>query len=80
MRKLEKIMIVSTSTKFVIGASGSDRWEPTTAKTLTAAKRAASRMFQQSAGGKIQVGQVHGSGDCERVEEVAVKHGYSAWQ
>jgi len=71
---------MSTSAKFVIGASGTDRWEPTAAKTLTAAKRAASRMFQQSVGGKIQVGQVHGSGDCERVDYVAVKRGYSAWQ
>lgn len=73
-------MIKFTTGQFVIGASGSDNWEPTTAKTLTAAKVAASKMFQQAVGGKIQVGQVRGSGDSMRIEEVAVKYGYDAWQ
>jgi hypothetical protein len=69
-----------TTGQFVIGASGSYNWEPTTAKTLTAAKAAASKMFQQAVGGEIQVGKVHGSGDSMRVEYVAVKHGYNKWQ
>ena len=66
--------------QFVVGSSSADYWESTRAKTLTGAKRVASKMFQPSVGGKIEVGLVRGSGDLMRTEAVAIKYGYGAWQ
>lgn len=66
---------------YYIGSSGDDLWHESTAKTLTAAKSAASRMYQQSVGGKIMVGEKFAAGtEAERIERVAVKHGYDNWQ
>lgn len=67
--------------KYYIGASGDDMWHETGAKTLAAAKAAASRMYQQSVGGKIMVGEKFGEGtEGERIERVAIKYGYDKWQ
>lgn len=66
---------------YYIGASGGDMWHKTNAKTLIAAKAAASRMYQQAVGGKIIVGKKFGEGtEGERIERVAVKYGYDKWQ
>ena len=69
-----------TPGQYVICSSGDAYWRPTAAKTLTAAKTAASRAYQQAAGGSIEVAVVDGTGDQQRFERVAVKRGYSAWQ
>lgn len=66
---------------YYIGSSGDDLWQKTSAKTLTAAKAAASRMYQQAVGGKIMVGEKYDAGtDSERIERVAIKYGYDKWQ
>lgn len=67
-----------TSTTYFITSNGDSHWRPTTAKTLTAAKSAASRMYQQSVGGKIRVGVC--DDECLVFVTVAVKRGYGKWQ
>ena len=61
--------------KYVI-AGGSDNWISTNAKTLKGAKMLASKIYQPSANGMLQVAVCEG----ERYEQVAVKHGYGKWQ
>lgn len=64
---------------FVCG--GADTyWIATNAKTLRGAKMVASKIYQVAAGGKIEVGKKFGEGETERIEKVAVKHGYDKWQ
>jgi hypothetical protein len=60
---------------------GSDQyWTATNANTINGAKAIASKTYQQSVGGKIEVGEKVGEGDAERIEKVAVKYGYDKWQ
>ena len=56
--------------------SNGDYWNHTTAKTLLGAKRIASKEYQISVGGKIEVSIYDG----ERYEKLAVKYGYDKWQ
>lgn len=66
--------------KYHISGGSDQYWTVVNARTLTAAKCAASKMYQQTVGGKIEVGQECGSGNSARVEKVAVKYGYNKWQ
>ena len=69
-------------TKYYIGTSGDMEWKRTTAKTLRGAKRVAMMTCQQSAGGKITVGEEKGDDGYsygKRIEPVAVRYGYDSW-
>lgn len=65
--------------QYLIGATGDDFWNASTAKTLTGAKIAASKLYQQAVGGKIKVAVVVGNGDNAEVVEVSRKLGYGGW-
>ena len=60
---------------YVCGGSDS-HWIATEAKTLSGAKAVASKTYQVAFGGKIEVGEKF----AERIELVAVKHGFDKWQ
>lgn len=60
----------------VTSKTGDSKWHETNAKTLRGAKAAASRMYQSSAGGSIEVGIAM---DYASVETIAVKHGFDRW-
>lgn len=66
--------------KFFITGGSDDFWIETKAKTINGAKAIASKTYQQAVGGKIEVGEKVGQGDAERIERVAVKHGFDKWQ
>lgn len=66
--------------KFYVCGGSDDYWIATNAKTINGAKAVASKTYQQAVGGKIVVGEKFGSGETERIEKVAVKHGYDKWQ
>ncbi len=56
--------------------SNGDCWDHTKAKTLLGTKHIASKEFQISVGGKIEISIYDG----ERYEKIAVKYGYDKWQ
>jgi hypothetical protein len=60
----------------VTSKTGDSKWHETSAKTLKAAKTAASKMYQQSVGGTIEVGMPM---DEFSVTTVAVKRGLDKW-
>lgn len=63
--------------QYVITSSGDSLWHETSAKTLTGAKRAASRMYQASDFGRLTIGYIR---DAYSVDVVAIKYGFSRWQ
>lgn len=65
--------------KYYICGGSDQYWVPTGAKTINGAKALASKAYQQAVGGKIEVGEKLGEGETERIEKVAVKHGYDGW-
>jgi hypothetical protein len=67
-------------TKFYFCGGSDQYWTATNANTINGAKAIASKTYQQSVGGKIEVGEKFGEGDAERIEKVAVKYGYDKWQ
>lgn len=67
-------------TKFYISGGRDQHWIATSAKTLNGAKAVASKTYQAAYGGRIYVGEKMGAGDAERIERVAVKSGFDAWQ
>ena len=62
--------------KYYICGGSDTYWMSTNAKTINGAKAIASKTYQQAPGGKIEVGEKFGQGETERIEKVAVKHGY----
>lgn len=60
----------------ITSKTGDSKWHETKAKTLRGAKVAASRMYQESSQGTIEVGIAM---DESSVETVAVKRGYAKW-
>jgi hypothetical protein len=68
--------IAHAQNQYVVCGGSDQYWQGTTAKTLTGAKIAASKMYEQAPGGKIEVAQVRG----EQYVRVAVKHGFDKWQ
>ena len=66
--------------KYYITGGADSHWFPTKAKTLASAKSIASKTYQAAVGGKIEVAELGDSGESERYERVAVKHGFDAWQ
>lgn len=66
--------------KYYICGGSDQYWTATNAKTINGAKAVASKTYQQAVGGKIEVGEKFGEGDAERIEQVAVKHGFDNWQ
>ena len=67
-------------TKYYVCGGADSHWIATEAKTLNGAKAVASKTYQVAFGGKIEVGEKVGSGETERIEQVAVKHGFDKWQ
>lgn len=68
-------------TKFYISGGSDDFWTKTNAKTLNSAKAIASKTYQQSIGGKIEVAEVEYHSEFRlRYVPVAVKYGYDNWQ
>ena len=61
----------------ITSTTGDNHWHGTNAKTLTAAKALASRMYSPSRDGRIEVGIAR---DHASVDTVAVKHGYGKWE
>jgi hypothetical protein len=66
--------------KYYICGGSDTYWMSTNAKTINGAKAIASKTYQQAPGGKIEVGEKFGEGETERIEKVAVKHGYDNWR
>lgn len=60
----------------ITSATGDSRWHETDAKTINGAKMLASKMYQESVGGSIEVGYCM---DETSVQTVAIKHGYDRW-
>lgn len=60
----------------VTSKTGDSKWHETSAKTLRGAKMAASRMYDTSVNGSIEVGIAR---DYASVETVAYKHGEGRW-
>ena len=66
--------------KYYVCGGNDTHWIATNAKTVNGAKSIASKTYQVAVGGKIEVGEKVGDGDCERIEPVATKWGYDNWQ
>jgi hypothetical protein len=66
--------------KYYICGGSDTHWIPTNATTINGAKSVASKTYHPAVGGKLEVGEKFGQGDTERIEQVAVKHGYDNWQ
>lgn len=62
--------------QYVVCGGADQYWIGTNAKTLSGAKASASKTYQATIGGKIEVAQVRG----EQYVRCAVKYGYSKWQ
>lgn len=62
--------------KYFISSSADIKFHSVSAKTLTAAKVAASKTYQVSVGGRLEVLEDMGNG---RLEVVAIKYGYDNW-
>jgi len=65
--------------QFVV-CGGQEFWQPTNAESLRSAKMIASKKYQVAVDGKIEVGVVVGTGEQQRIEQVAVKHGCGEWK
>ena len=63
-------------TYFVTSTTGDTKWHKTNATTLRAAKAAASKMYEQSFNGRIEVGKNRAEDNAPSIEVVAVKYGY----
>lgn len=72
-------MSVYKNGQWLIGSPSFDKWMKVNASTLRGAKRCATNEFQVSVGGKIQVAQAVGDGECQQVVEMAQKRGYGNW-
>lgn len=66
--------------KFYVCGGSDGFWTETKARTLRGAKVVCSKTYQESVGGKMEVGKKFGSGDESLIERVAVKYGYEKWQ
>jgi hypothetical protein len=60
----------------VTSKTGDSKWHETNAKTLRGAKMAASRMYETSLNGSIEVGIAR---DYASIDIVAYKHGLDKW-
>ena len=60
----------------ITSATGDSRWHETNAKSVNGAKMLASKMYQESYNGSIEVGYCM---DDYSVQTVAIKHGYDKW-
>lgn len=67
-------------TNYYICGGADTYWMATSAKTLSGAKRVATKTYQVSVGGKIEIAELVGNGDQARFEKIAIKRGYDAWQ
>ena len=65
--------------QFVICGGSDQYWTATNAKTLRGAKAIASKTYQLSVGGKIEIAEVVGEGSMQRFEKVAVRRGFGDW-
>ena len=69
------------SGQWLVGCKAStDFWTPVAAKTLVGAKRCATKEYQVSVSGVLQVAQVMGEGDAQQVVEMSRKRGYGKWR
>lgn len=73
-------MITHTTGQYVISGGNRSEWIGTAATTLRGAKNIASKVYQQSPGGKIEVARVYDYGHDGCYVRVAIKHGYDRWQ
>jgi len=60
----------------ITSTTGDSIWHTTKAKTLRGAKIAASRMYQESHDGRIEVGLAR---DEYSIDTIAAKRGYGKW-
>jgi hypothetical protein len=60
----------------ITSTTGDSVWHETNAKTLRGAKMLASRMYQESYQGRIEVGIAR---DFASVDTIAVKRGFDGW-
>ena len=72
-------MTIYKNSQWLVGSPSFAKWVRVEAKTLRGAKRCATSEFQVAVGGKIQVAQAVGDGECQQVVEMAAKHGYDNW-
>jgi len=67
---------MKTEQYVVTSKTGDAKWHETSAKTLRGAKVAASKMYDTSVNGSIEVGICR---DWASVDTVAYKHGFGKW-
>lgn len=72
-------MAIYKNGQWLVGSPSCAKWVRVEAKSLRGAKRCATNEFQVAVGGKIQVAQAIGDGECQQVVEMSVKHGYESW-
>jgi len=67
---------METGQYVITSKTGDTKWHETSAKTLRCAKVAASKMYETSVNGSIEVGICR---DCASVDTVAYKKGQRKW-